>query len=171
MDTTATCLAQISANIAELGEILASNQAAFNEAAKKVGEWTGAEVLDHLCQVHLGVMRGMKPKNPMPKRGFRAKIVLQVMTRIMQKGVKVPAKGAIPTTDPNADVTEMLVALNRLQEKLAKTCEGSDFNGSEMGFTHPVAGPLTKLETLCFIRDHIRYHIIQVSRVRAKMGS
>jgi|688.fasta_scaffold369827_1 hypothetical protein len=171
MDTTATCLAQISTNISEIGEILTSNQAAFNEAAKRAGEWTGAEILDHLCQVHMGVMRGIKAKTPMPKRGFRAKIVLRAMTKIMQRGVKVPAKGAIPTTDPNANIAELLTTLNRLQEKLAKTCEGSDFNGSEMGFTHPVAGPLTKLETLCFIRDHIRYHIIQVNRVRAKMGS
>jgi hypothetical protein len=171
MDTTAKCLAQISANITELSEALMANPMGFNQAAQKAGEWTGAEVLDHLCQVHLGVMRGIKAKIPMPKRGFRAKIVLRSMTKIMQRGVKIPAKGAMPTTDPNADIAELLTTLNRLQEKLAKTCEAGDFNGSEMGFTHPVAGPLTKLETLCFIRDHIRYHIIQVNRVRAKMGS
>lgn len=65
----------------------------------------------------------------------------------------------------------MLEKLVGLQEKLAKTCTADDFDICELGFTHPVAGPLSKLETLCFIRDHIRYHIIQVNRVRAKMGS
>jgi Protein of unknown function (DUF1569) len=171
METTAKCLEQISANIAELGEKLTVNPTGFNEAAQRVGEWSGAEILDHLSQVHLGVMRGLKASNPMPKRGLRGKIVLRAVTKVLQRGVKVPAKGAYPTTDPNADVAEMLVTLTRLQEKLAKTCLAPGFNGEELGFTHPVAGPLNKIETLAFIRDHIRYHIVQVNRVLAKMGA
>jgi len=165
MSPVSRVLTEIESKIAEVGTILSQDPQGFAEAASRKNDWTAPQVADHLCQVHLGMIRAVKSSAPMPKRTLKSRIALPMMRFVMTRGIQVPAGGAEPSAAADADLAPILETLTNLHARLVDASEKSDFDPDQFGFEHPFVGPLSKIETLEFIRDHLRYHILRAKSV------
>lgn len=101
----------------------------------------------------------------MPKRGLRARIMRAVVTQIMCRAIKVPAPAALPRVGAGTDPAPAVTKLNDTHAELLRRCAAPEFNPEALGLKHPIAGPLTQLETLQFLRDHLVYHAVRAGRV------
>jgi hypothetical protein len=143
-------------------EQFVSKARSFPASSVRSGAWTPAQVTDHLTQVHLGLLKGLKKGAPLPKRPFYLHIRRRMVSLVMVLGVPIPSKGGNPNVEPTAELEPLLNSLSRVQgmveEAFAKAYPHS------IGFQHPVAGPLTPSEALIITRDHIRYHIKRLGK-------
>ena len=124
----------------------------------KPGAWTPVQSLDHLVQVHRGVVLGLRAKEALPKRAPHFAIRRQMVGLILRNAIPVPAKGGYPTCDPDADFEAMASDFRKLQEKLEnRATEGVP--SDQLVMNHPVAGPLSFDETMTIVHAHLVYHI------------
>jgi hypothetical protein len=124
----------------------------------KPGAWTPVQTLDHLVQVHRGVVLGLRAKEALPKRAPHFAIRRQMVGLILRNAIPVPAKGGYPTCDPDADFETMASDFRKLQEKLEnRATEGVP--NDQLVMNHPVAGPLSFDETMTIVHAHLVYHI------------
>ncbi len=126
--------------------------------ASRPSAWTPVQTLDHLIQVHRGVVLGLRAKEALPKRAIYFAIRRQMVGLILRNAIPVPAKGGYPTCDPDADFESMANDFLKLQEKLEnRAAEG--VASDQLVMNHPVAGPLNFNETMTIVHAHLVYHI------------
>ena len=122
------------------------------------GAWTPVQTLDHLIQVHRGVVLGLRAKEALPKRAPYFAIRRRMVRVILSNAIPVPAKGGYPTCAPDADFQAMASDLRKLQEKLENRA-ADGIPGDQLVMNHPVAGPLNFDETMTIVHAHLTYHI------------
>lgn len=126
--------------------------------ATRPSAWTPVQTLDHLIQVHRGVVLSLRAKEALPKRAPYFAIRRQMVGLILRNAIPVPAKGGYPTCAPDADFEAMAGDLLKLQQKLEnRVAEGVP--SEQLVMNHPVAGPLNFDETMTIIHAHLVYHI------------
>ena len=126
--------------------------------ATRPSAWTPVQTLDHLIQVHRGVVLSLRAKEALPKRAPYFAIRRQMVGLILRNAIPVPAKGGYPTCAPDADFEAMASDLLKLQQKLEnRAAEGVP--SEQLVMNHPVAGPLRFDETMTIVHAHLVYHI------------
>ncbi|MEI7577369.1 MAG: DinB family protein [Armatimonadota bacterium] len=119
--------------------------------------WTPVQVLDHLSQVHTGVLLGLRSQVEMPRRHVGLALRRRIVNFLMLSAIPVPARGALPACPENADFEAAAAKLRKLQAKLEKRID-EGVQDSWVCFVHPVGGPLNLNETLAFVHAHLMYH-------------
>lgn len=143
-------------------EVIAALQA-HSSTAPKSGTWSSVQTLDHLIQVHRGLLLGLRTKETLPKRPFYFTIRRNMVELILSNAITVPAKGALPSCPADADFETFAQDFRKLHEKLVKrVTEGVDENLLVMN--HPVAGPLNINEALKITEAHLVYHTKRAGR-------
>lgn len=135
----------------------------------KPGVWTPVQTLDHLIQVHRGVVLGLRAKEALPKRAPYFVIRRTMVGMILRNAIPVPAKGGLPTCDPNADFETKADELRQLQSKIESRAT-EDFPPNCVVMKHPIAGPLNLPETLAIVHAHLTYHLKRSSKGLASAG-
>ncbi len=143
--------------VGEAVERVISALAAAGQPSKK-SAWSPVQTLDHLVQVHRGVVLGLRAKAPLPKRAPYYAIRRRMVGFVLRNAIPVPAKGGYPTVATDADFEAMAGDLRKLQEKLEnRAAEGVPTD--QMVMNHPVAGPLNFDETMAITHAHLTYHV------------
>jgi hypothetical protein len=147
--------------VAQVGQAVDGVIAALESFAgqpAKGGAWTAVQTLDHLIQVHRGVVLGLRAKEPLPRRAPFFLVRRTMVGFVLRNAIPVPAKGAQLSCPAEADFASMAGDLQKLQTKLElRASEG--IPPDQLVMNHPVAGPLNFDETMAIVHAHLVYHI------------
>jgi hypothetical protein len=126
-------------------------------------EWSLMELIEHLILAEEKLLDLIiNSDKQMDKRTLKDFFMRKIVSFVMSNGVKVPV--------PSKNVEPIG---NLSKEKLINRCfdldRKLDFiniqNLSLYCFTHPIAGPLTAIETLEFISLHLTYHLKRAKKL------
>ncbi len=131
------------------------------------GEWTIAQVIEHLYRVELGSVKVVRhllkslPKQPPPYPDDETAIVTMKFSQ--PEGAQAPE-----VVNPGEDVSAA-EALSRLEEIRKSTRETiallSEFDPRILKFPHPFLGDLNSLEWFAFLPEHEKAHHKQLREI------
>ncbi|MEK7483420.1 MAG: DinB family protein [Planctomycetota bacterium] len=138
----------------------------------KPNQWSMLEVMHHLILVEELVLdyvqkKLQSPLETLPKKGLKSSLTSAMIRFVL----KFPVKVKIPTDrvkpEKEQTLTELSSQWNTLQDRWNALMEifqaGQE---SCLVFRHPIGGPWSIVQTLQFVPEHIRHHLIQIERIR-----
>jgi len=137
--------------------------------ASNSGEWNSAQILNHLMDAEKGTLayltkKMQTPKDEIPTGGLPSKIRSILLGRALRndnKKFKAPPMRSELPERPNYDnvkseYLEVRKKLGLLLEQFDKTMVGKAY------FKHPVAGRITIVQTMEFLKNHHDRHVKQI---------
>jgi hypothetical protein len=137
--------------------------------------WSALQVLDHLVKVERALLSDLKSHLPDGKPvSFKERCGALVVNLVMRSPVRVKVPAGASVVIPNHD--EALFATfarwDAIRLEMSSVLDSLSPSQLTRGFCrHPVAGWMTPLAALAFLRCHLRHHLFQIDRIeRASSG-
>jgi hypothetical protein len=133
--------------------------------------WSMLQVVEHLVLVEGLVMKTMlRAERPIVRRRWWHRIGAWLVSIVLGRGIRVPApsKKVVPLTD--SPLHESGAKWDELRRQLrAFLDQTTSESARQLGFRHPVSGPLDIPSSLDFIRSHFDHHLRQIGRIEASL--
>jgi uncharacterized damage-inducible protein DinB len=143
------------------------------------GQWSAAQVVQHLLVAETGIGQYIDKKvqqeEGLDKAGFLTFVrsrVLRLALRLPFLRFKAPKYLAALTPDTVPPLAELRTEWDRVRRQLERTL--NEFPGpllNRMIFKHPRSGMLNIYQTLDFMVDHVLHHQRQLERISKAVGS
>lgn len=130
----------------------------------KDGGWTIGQVAEHLIKVETSTVRLFSGNVEATKRNPEEK-VSSIKERFLDSDKKMKAFGPIIPDEDNKDKELALEKIQDLRQKLIGLIELQDMTELIVDFSHPLFGPLTRVEWIYFNIYHSARHSKQVRRI------
>jgi hypothetical protein len=167
-------LARLQEAIASATRGMSTAELARHPQGQPEGNWSAAEVLEHLYLTYTGTVKGFerclqaaKPLATSPTLKQRLATLLVVtaghMSRGRQAGPHLRPRG-LPVETVMAEIGAKIAAM----EDVITRCEIRHGQGVKL-LDHPILGPLTAAQWRKFHWVHGQHHLKQIRRLRAGM--
>lgn len=126
--------------------------------------WSALQVMEHLVLVDELVAAQLPDASVRPNaRWGRAAILLMRLASGAGAKVRVPLADIVPRGEANLD--QLVHRWHLASEALWTIVRERSRRAEAVLLTHPVAGPLSCVDGLAFLREHIRHHRRQLDRL------
>lgn len=138
------------------------------------GEWSAAQVVQHLLLAETGIMAYLQKKLASQEQLRRGSAGAQLRSWLLRIALRLPGlKFKVPPRagiEPPATNVPPLPELRRQWEQVRRQLEQllNEFPGPQLHhaiFKHPRSGMLTIGQTLDFMLDHVLHHQQQLRRI------
>lgn len=133
--------------------------------------WSVLQILDHILLSEAGTLRYMKNKTAHTKAFKKPTPVSYVRFALLTTALRSPFRFRAPEgvkppeKEPLPSLEELLTQWAQVREEfrafLEQFPEGQE---NKLVFRHPLAGRLTLLHTLSFMKDHLSRHVRQIRK-------
>jgi hypothetical protein len=135
------------------------------------GEWSMAQVIEHLLASEGGTLGYMKKKSSSGWDSLEEAAVEHnekstAINARLESNERYKAPDVLPEPGNTASIEELFQQWNLLREDLhafLQTIEPAHFN--KLVFRQPAAGMLSVLHALEFMDAHLRHHLPQIERI------
>jgi hypothetical protein len=136
-----------------------------------LASWSMLQVVEHLVLVETLVVKTMlRADPPTVRRHWWHRIGAWLVAFVLGRGIRVPApsRKVVPTGD--TPLSESRVRWDELRRQLRTFLDQTTPESArQLGFRHPVSGPLDIPSSLDFIRSHFDHHLRQIARIEASL--
>lgn len=138
----------------------------------EANQWSMLEVMHHLVLVEEFVVSSIEKKLESPPEELKKKGLKSSLTSlIIQLVLKLPVKVKIPTDrvkpEKGKTFTDLSEQWKNLGERWGTLIEKFQAGQENcLVFRHPIGGPWSILQTLQFVPEHIRHHLVQIERIQ-----
>lgn len=156
---------------AELRELYAYMDSLPEERRQKSpeGAWSAVEILYHLKESEKGTAAYLAkkiqaPKSEVPKGGLASKLRSYLLSKNLRNYTKkFKAPSVFKDMPRDLNYSEVRAEYLQAREELKNILE--EFEVDMLGksyFKHPVAGRITIIQTMNFLKDHFERHVEQI---------
>ena len=135
--------------------------------------WSLLEIVQHMVLSEREVLEGLPESKELiaRKRGFRARLIYAVVLAVLRWNipVPVPSDGMVP--DGNTSLSELH---HQWDENLCwlrdylETIKAEDLQRAI--FRHPIAGPMTVVQTIHLAKLHFDVHLRQIRKAQVQLA-
>ncbi|MEM0962948.1 MAG: DinB family protein [Bacteroidota bacterium] len=151
------------ADLIALIDVLTPDQLAFSPAA---GAWSAEGVAEHLLLTEEFILRAIE-HGPDANLGPATPGVIDDMISVFRSDQQVQAPPFLePTGQGYVGTRAGLVRLGARWQQIVDATPAGD----RVVFEHPLAGPLSLLDTVRFVEAHAGHHRYQLARIAASPG-
>lgn len=133
--------------------------------------WSLLQVVEHLVLVEGLIVKSMlRADQPVIRRRWWHRIGAILVSIVLTRGFRVPApsKKVVPLS--NTPLHESGAKWDELRRQLREFLERTTPDSArQLGFRHPVSGPLDLPSSLDFVRAHFDHHMRQIARIEASI--
>lgn len=158
-------LDSIEAKRTHLIDLVSGMEPALVAAHPRPGKWSILEIVEHLVLAEVGVLGELNalgqltPLRRRPKDRVRYQIVMFILR--FDIPVQVPSRAMVPKGTRSLEELRAAWEAGHHQLRLWILDSGSALRGRPL-FLHPVAGPMTTVESLRMLEVHLDRHTRQV---------